>query len=312
MALEKGVMKKVRIGTRGSPLALIQARAVARMLEGSPGRVECEIIPITTRGDKENRVALWKVGGKGLFVGEIEERLLTEEVDIAVHSMKDVPGEISKGLSIPSVPVREDPRDGLLTMGELDSIDGLDKGAVVGTSSLRRRAQLLSIMPDIEVVDLRGNVGTRIEKLRRHECDAIILAMAGLKRLKEDKIPVLPLDPDDFVPAAGQGALALMVREGEEDLVLELNDEASYKRAMCERAFVVELGASCHSAVGAHAWVEDNKITITGRVLSPDGSEVLEDTISGEATNYLEVGKELAQRLLSKGAIRLLDLMKPR
>jgi hydroxymethylbilane synthase len=299
--------RKIRIGTRGSPLALVQARQVASMLAATRPDVVCEIVPIKTAGDRMTKTALWEIGGKGLFVQEIERELLAGRIDIAVHSMKDMPEGCAQGLTIPVVPGREDARDVLVTPEPIAEVSQIERGAVVGTSSLRRRAQLLKVRPDLSVVSLRGNVGTRLGKLADGSCGAVIVAAAGLIRLGIGDVSTLALSPEEFVPAAGQGALALEVRVGEEEIIRALDDADARCAVFCERAFVSTLGASCHSAVGAYARVEGTRVDLAGIVLSADGRQVVGGTRSGNVDAFYEVGQVLADDLLTRGAGALIS-----
>lgn len=253
------------------------------------------------------KTALWEIGGKGLFVKEIETALLERRIDLAVHSMKDMPQEIPAGLTIGAVPAREDVRDVLVTRGPTEGIAQIPTGLVIGTSSLRRRAQILSLRPDLAVSPLRGNVGTRLRKLSDNEYGGVILAAAGMRRLGIAAEHVLALAPEDFVPAAGQGALALEVRCGEEELISRLDDEDTHRAVISERAFVERLGASCRSAVGAWARGEGERLTLTGRVLTPDGDRVIEGERTGNARDGYEIGQALADEFLSRGARALLE-----
>ncbi len=297
----------ITIGTRGSPLALVQARAVADMLTAGRSGRRCEIVTITTQGDRITKTALWEIGGKGLFVKEIETALLERRIDLAVHSMKDMPQEIPDGLTIGAVPAREDVRDVLVTRGPTEGIAQIPTGLVIGTSSLRRRAQILRVRPDLAVSPLRGNVGTRLRKLSDNEYGGVILAAAGMRRLGIEAEHVLPLAPEDFVPAAGQGALALEVRCGEEGLVSHLDDKDTHRAVFSERAFVERLGASCRSAVGAWARGEGERLTLTGRVLTADGDRVIEGERTGNARDAYEIGQALADEFLSRGARAFLE-----
>jgi len=299
---------KIRIGTRRSPLAMVQARLVADLLTSSTEGVETELVPMSTKGDRSERIALWKIGGKGLFVRELEEALTAGEIDVAVHSMKDLPGETNEAFSLGAVPVREDPRDVLIFSERIRSIDYLPTGAIVGTSSLRRKAQLISRRPDLMVTPLRGNVGTRMEKVKKHECDATLLAAAGMRRLGMEPEAYCILQGDEFIPAAGQGALAVEVRRGEEGLVDVLDHRQSRMTALAERAFVTALGADCRSAVGAYARIEDGTLTITGMAAAPDGSRIVTEEMSGAVDDFEGIGTRLADACLEKGAGELLAM----
>lgn len=301
-------MTRIRIGTRGSPLALIQARIVSGMLEKAHPDAKIIVIPIKTKGDREKKIALWKVGGKGLFVKEIEEALICGDIDVAVHSMKDVPYTESEGLVIGAVPKREDPRDALVTLNGISELDEIPNGAVLGTSSLRRRAIICSLRPDIDVVELRGNVETRIRKVKEKKVDAVILAMSGINRLGGIDLPYIPLSPTDFIPAAGQGALAVQVREEGQNLASSINDEKSMAAIFSERAFISALGATCHSAVGAFTEIKNKKIHLVGKVYSPDGKQVISGEITGDIGDSSEMGGRLAEDLIEKGAKRLLEI----
>ncbi|MBN1572067.1 MAG: hydroxymethylbilane synthase [Deltaproteobacteria bacterium] len=307
-------MKKIRIGTRGSRLALAQANTVAGMLKGALG-CDTEIVTIKTAGDSVNNVPLWKVGGKGLFVKEIETALLKGEIDIAVHSMKDLPAEISEGLVVGAVPRRLNPEDCLIVsrrVGDsppsIGGIGDLPEGAVVGTSSLRRGAQLLMIRPDLRVIPMRGNVDTRLKKLGQGECDATVLAAAGMDRLGLDDVERVHLNPAEFIPAVGQGALAVEVGRRFREEVSSIDDAESRAAVLAERALVRTLGATCRSAVGGYARIVDGRLMLKGRVLSPDGRDMLEGEASGEMEDGAEIGRELGEELLGRGAGRLLDM----
>jgi hydroxymethylbilane synthase len=297
----------IRIGTRGSPLALVQARTVADMLAAARPECTCEIVTITTEGDRKLKTALWEIGGKGLFVQEIETALNERRIDLAVHSMKDMPQEIARGLAVGAVPKREDVRDVLVTRAPVSDIGMIPTGVVVGTSSLRRRAQILRARPDLAVTSLRGNVGTRMKKLEDNEYGAVILAAAGIARLGIEARHALFLSPEDFVPAAGQGALALEVRRGEEGLVADLDDADTSRAVFCERAFVERLGASCRSAVGAWARVDGRRLTLVGKVLSPGGERAIEGERTGTLRDGYEIGSGLADDFLGRGARTLLE-----
>jgi hydroxymethylbilane synthase len=275
-------LSALRLGTRGSALALAQARWVAERLPG-----DVEIVEITTAGDLQR-----DVGDKSRWTGALERALVAGEVDVVVHSAKDVPGELAEGTQIAAVPSRADPRDVLVGAA---SLAALPAGARVGTSALRRRAQLLAVRPDLEVVELRGNVDTRLRKLAGGEVDALVLAAAGLSRLGRDDGRAAPLEDDIFVPAPGQGCLLVQARIGTR---LEAVDDPTARAALeLERAVAARLGASCRTAIGVHA---GNGAARAFAGL-PDGSEWLLDEVAGESA-----GERLAERLLSMGAADLL------
>ena len=282
----------IKLGTRGSALALAQARLVAERLPG-----DTEIVPITTSGDRG------AVGGdKARFVKEIEEALLAGEVDLAVHSAKDVPAELPDGLAIAGVPERADPRDALCGAGSLDE---LPEGAMVGTSSLRRRSQLLAIRPDLDVRDLRGNVDTRLRKLAEADYDALVLALAGLVRLERGD-EGNPIPPAVLTPAPGQGALALEARTGEETGAEAITDRDSLVCLTAERALVAELQADCRTPVGAHATLVDGRLSLAAFVGLPDGSEWVRDTLEGDSAEPTALGEEVAGRVLAAGGARIM------
>lgn len=283
----------MRIATRGSALALTQARWVAERLGGA------ELVEASSDGEP---------GDKSRFVRGVERVLLDGEAEIGVHSAKDLPGEMPEGLEIAAVPRREDPAD--VWIGAGDSLDDAPEGARVGTASLRRRAQLLAARPDLRVEELHGNVDTRLRKLEEGELDAIILAAAGLRRLgREDEIG-FAIPVDRMVPAAGQGALALQVRTEDEatgDASATINDLDAMRELTAERTVVALLDATCASPLGAHARVEGGRLAIEAFVGLPDGSEWLRDRLEASAEEPALAGAELVQRLLGAGARELLD-----
>jgi hydroxymethylbilane synthase len=282
----------IRLGTRGSALALAQAQLVADRLPSA------RIVPITTSGDRGSR------DDKSRFVKEIEEALLAGEVDLAVHSAKDVPGELPEGLSIVGVPERADPLDALCGAGSLDS---LGEGASVGTASVRRRAQLLALRPDLEVRDLRGNVDTRLRRLAEGGYDAIVLARAGLVRLGRDgEGSPLP----ELVPAPGQGCLVLEARAddvGVREAAAALTDGEALAALTAERAVVTALGATCDTPIGVHARREGGALHLTAFVGLPDGSHWIRDDFAGDAGDPAALGREVARRLDAAGASELLS-----
>lgn len=307
---------KIRIGTRGSKLALAQAGSVAAALREVGVRVE--IVAMRTEGDRRLDARLADVGGKGLFVREIERALLARRVDLAVHSLKDLPAETPDGLELAAFPPREDPGDVLVTRTDA-RLDDLPAGAVIGTSSLRRRALILAARPDLALVPLRGNVDTRLAKLAAGDCDGVVLAAAGLRRLALTPAHLCPLDVDTFVPAVGQGTLALEIRAGDvaiRDLVAGLNDPSTETCARAERAYLRRLGASCHTPMAGHATLvglaERPRLLMTAMVASEDGRQVLRAEAGGAPDDAEAIGRGLAEQLLERGAESLTALQPSR
>jgi hydroxymethylbilane synthase len=297
----------VRLGTRGSRLALVQCEQVAAALRAHGARVE--VVVIRTSGDRLAQVALADFGGKALFVKEIEEALLASQVDVGVHSLKDMPAALPAGLVLAAFPAREDPADVLLTRGP-GGWDGLPRGARVGTSSLRRQALVLARRPDLRPEPIRGNVETRIEKLGAGACDATILAAAGLRRLGLAPPHLTALPVEEFVPAVGQGILAVEAREADREvleLLRRLDDTRSRSEAVAERAFLDRLGADCHTPVAGHARHDGSALTLTGIVASLDGGTVLRSQATGGPRQAEQLGASVAEELLAKGAKALLD-----
>ena len=302
--------KHIVIASRGSPLALWQANYVKSRLESLDPSLKASIKTVATKGDKILDVPLAKVGGKGLFVKEIEEALLDGRADIAVHSMKDVPMELPEGLIIGCMPEREDASDCFVST-RFASFDTLPIGAKVGTSSLRRKAQLLHKRPDLNIVDLRGNVDTRLNKLREGRCDAVILATAGLYRLDLSERFTLPFDPDVILPAAGQGAIGIECSEDNYDLFVLLSQLEDRPTRVCvdaERAFLARLNGGCQVPIAARAvMLDDETVSLDGLVADPDGREILRDQILGDASDSAKLGENLANRLLAAGAGKILE-----
>jgi hydroxymethylbilane synthase len=297
-------MTLLRLGTRKSKLALWQANFVKEKLEALGCKVE--IVPITTTGDKILDAPLAKIGGKGLFVKEIENALLAGEIDLAVHSLKDVPITIPEGLTLSAITEREEPYDVLISRNG-KKLEELPSGAVVGTSSLRRQVQIKRRRRDLRVEILRGNVDTRLRKLKEGLYDAIVLAYAGVKRmgLSGEISQVL----EDFIPAVGQGSLAIETRADDErviNFVKVLNHEESWLRAVCERAFLRELQGGCQVPIGAYAWIEGDCIKIKGFISDLEGERFLEGYEEDGLQEAEEVGKRLAQRLLREGGEEIL------
>jgi hydroxymethylbilane synthase len=290
----------IRIGTRGSSLALAQARGVAGALAGA----DIEIVPIRTEGDRLAEARLALVGGKGLFVREIEEALLRGDVDVAVHSLKDLPAAAPPGLTLGAFLPREDPRDVLVSRRSA-TLETLPDGARVGTSSPRRRALLLSVRPDLAVAPIRGNVDTRLRKLATDEWEAIVLAVAGLRRLALTPEHCAPLDPDVFVPAVGQGIIAVEARADDARTLSRLaviDDRAARVCALAERAYLARLGASCNTPMAAYARLDGDTVRLTAVVASDDGRRVLRASAAGPAAVAARLGRELAEALLDRGA----------
>jgi len=286
-------LSALRLGTRGSALALAQARWVAERLG------DVELVEVTTAGDLAR-----DVGDKSRWTGALERALLAGEIDLAVHSAKDVPGELAPGTAIAAVPERADPLDVLVGA---PSLTALPAGARVGTSALRRRAQLLATRPDLDVVELRGNVDTRLRKLAGGEVDALVLAAAGLARLGRTDVVAAPLAGDVFVPAPGQGCLLVQARDDAPALAA-VDDDAAHLALATERDVAARLGASCHTAVGVHAELGFDAVVLRAFVGLPDGAEWLVDELrdEGDDVDLAALGATLADRLLAAGAAGLL------
>jgi hydroxymethylbilane synthase len=304
-------MRKIIVGSRRSKLALTQTNWVIDQLKKASLPFDFEVKEIVTKGDVILDVTLSKVGGKGLFVKEIEQAMLNKEIDIAVHSMKDMPAVLPEGLEISCTPKRVDPRDAFISE-KYKSLNDLPEGAVVGTSSLRRAAQLLHKRPDITIKSIRGNIDTRLEKLKTGEFDAIILAAAGLERMGWSKETVTEfLDIELCLPAVGQGSLAIECRSEDEEvkqLLATLNDDYTFQTVEAERAFLNTLEGGCQVPIAAFATLENNEITLTGLVADPTGKTVLKRSKSGQ--NPYEVGVVLASELKELGASQILNDVK--
>lgn len=298
-------MALLRIGSRGSQLALWQANHIASLLRERGHEVEIRIIQTT--GDKVTEVALAQVGTKGMFTKEIEEALAVGDVDLAVHSLKDLPTELPAGFDLAAVTEREDPRDGFVSV-TYESLKALPAGARVGTSSLRRQAQLKAMRPDVEIATLRGNVDTRLRKLRAGEYDAVVLAVAGLNRLGLRSELRHIFSPEEMCPAAGQGALAVEVRRGDmqtRTAVESLDSPAARSSTECERAVLSTLGGGCQVPIGAFAQVREQELQVTAIVAAPDGQTVLRESATGKEPGPL--GKRVGEALLQKGAAAILE-----
>ena len=306
-------MRELVIGTRGSPLAVAQSEWVAGALRGAAGGCAVRLQQIRTTGDRLAGMPLAEVGGKGLFVKEIEEALLAGRVDLAVHSLKDVPAELPAGLVLAAFPEREDPRDVLVSRTGA-GLDALPEGAVVGTGSLRRQAQLLDGRPDLKVVPIRGNVDTRLRKLDAGEMDAIVLAAAGLRRLGLMGRVTEFLATDRLIPAIGQGALALEVRErdlaGEPGAAARTLDHGPTRAAVsAERAFLRRLGGDCKTPVAAHAEIAGGRIALRAALASPDGTRVVRGQAAARLSDAEDLGRTLAEEILARGGRAILDAL---
>jgi len=303
------INNRLVIGTRGSKLALTQTQSVADALRHAYPLLEIEIQTIQTRGDATQaaNIPLSSFGEKGIFAKELEAALLTGEIDLAVHSMKDMEHTLPPGLVIAAVPKREDPRDALIGF----ALDALPQGARVGTGSVRRRALLLSRRPDLRLLEIRGNIDTRLRKWRDGEYDAICLAVAGLNRLGLQNTIAEILDPDWFTPDPGQGALALETRVGDmrvRNMVITLNDDTTWKATRAERSFLREIGGSCKTPVGALGQEGGDSANLRGMVASPDGEIILREEIFAAKLSSEECGVHLAASLRAQGADQLLTI----
>jgi len=295
---------KIRIGTRGSPLALAQAREVMGRLAAAHGlgADRCEIVVIKTTGDKITDRPLIEAGGKGLFTKELEEALFAGNIDIAVHSMKDMPALLPEGLAIAAILPREDPRDAFISL-KYPSLDELPPGATVGTSSPRRQAQALRLRPDLRIVPLRGNVETRLRKLDEGAADATFLACAGLNRLGLAQHITARMDIETMLPAVAQGAIGIEIRADDANtavLAAPLNDAATALCVAAERAFLSRLEGSCRTPIAGYADLRADALHISGEILTPDGRECLVATRDGSPQSALRLGEEMATELLAQ------------
>ena len=301
-------MKLLKIATRQSPLALWQAEHIKARLLAMHADLQVELVTFVTQGDRILDTPLAKIGGKGLFVKELENALLDGRADLAVHSMKDVPMDLPAGLCLPITCLREDPTDALVS-NHYRTLDELPQGARLGTSSLRRRCQIQSLRPDLQIIDLRGNVGTRLGKLDAGEYDAIILASAGLKRLGLSSRIVQSLPPELSLPAVGQGALGLECRIEDAATLALITGLLDVETDVCvraERAFNHRLMGGCQVPIAGYAILQDDVLWLRGRVGSVDGSELLKAELTGLPAEAEDLGRRLAEQLLEMGAGRLL------
>lgn len=300
--------QKMVIGTRTSKLALWQANSVADAIKKAFPYIDVSLHPIITTGDTVLNLPMDKIGGKGLFTQELESSILNGEIDLAVHSLKDMPIELPPGLCIGAVMPRENPQDGFISL-RYGSIDELPYGARVGTSSLRRRAQLLYYRPDLHISALRGNIDTRLRKLETENLDAIILAVAGLKRLGcEDRVTE-EMSFDLFLPAAGQGALAVEARANDEEvlgILRVLQDEPTYMAVTAERSFLRVIGGGCQVPIGVYAACDHQRLAIQAVILDTAGTRALRSAASGKTADAVQIGSKLADDMLRQGGRELL------
>jgi hydroxymethylbilane synthase len=302
-------MKKIRIGTRGSRLALWQARYVEEGLRAHAPGIACELLVIKTQGDRDQSSSLTQIGGLGVFTKEIEKALLDDEIDIAVHSLKDLPSAMTDGLDLGAVPARGPVKDALVSLRGIPLQD-LPEGAAIGTGSIRRRSQLLHHRPDLQMNDLRGNIDTRLSKLHQGEFDAIVMAQAALVRLQMKNILYSVFDCSEIIPAVGQGAIGLQIRAGDDfikDFIQPLNHHPTYQAVTAERVFLSMLDSGCQYPVGANANVKDDTMEIAGFVGSEDGQTVFKDSLVGSSKAPAGIGIQLAERFIELGALRLLN-----
>lgn len=302
----------LKIGTRGSKLALTQTNFVADKLKKAIPDANIEICIIKTSGDIMQDVSLMTIGGQGVFVKEIEEALLSNKIDLAVHSMKDVPGDIPEGLMFAAILKREDFRDVLVSRNNI-KMEFMPKGAKIGTGSQRRGAQIKAMLPDINIVPLRGNIDTRLKKIETENLTGVILAAAGMKRmgLAEKITQFLPVET--MLPAVGQGALGLQIRKDDVELAKAcavLNDATTAVEVTAERAFLRALGGGCRLPIAAFGKLDGQMLTIDGMLAAPNGTLVIREKISGTKDDAEELGKKLAEIILDKGGKRLMDLMR--
>jgi len=304
--------KKVTIGTRGSKLALYQAEKIKEELNKAFPEIECEIKNIKTKGDKIQNVALSKIGDKGLFTKEIENELLAGKVDIAVHSLKDLPTTLPEGLTLGGVIKRGEFRDALVS-NTVKSIHDLTSEHKVATSSLRRKASLLNINPGLNIIDIRGNVQTRLRKLDEGYCDATIMAAAGLQRMNLDNRITQILDPSEFIPAVSQGAIAMEIKENDkqtQEFIHKVTDQLTMKAVTAERIVLRRLEGGCQVPLGCYTQLNDNQVTLIAFVASVNAKEYLREEITGSLTKIEALANQIADRLKSKGADRILQEIK--
>lgn len=299
---------KLRIGTRGSALALWQAEYVESALKRIFPNLETERIIIKTEGDRDRKSSLTQIGGQGVFTKTIEQALLQERIDVAVHSLKDLPSTMSDGLTIAAVPPRA-PVEDVLISRDGKTLDEMPQGAKIATGSIRRRCQLLALRPDLQMADLRGNIHTRLRKLHEQNLDGIIMARAALERLGIRDVPYQIFAPEVMIPSVGQAAIGVQIRSDDLSvgrLVAALNDQATYQCVMAERTVLRELDTGCQFPMGAYGKITDGQMHLTAFVGSVDGKQIIRATEVGQPTRFKELGHRLAQKLLQAGAASLL------
>ncbi len=299
----------IKIGTRGSKLALAQANAVVESLQKAVPEITAGICVIKTKGDIMQDVSLLQIGGQGVFVKEIEEALISGSIDLAVHSMKDVPGETPEELMFAAILPREDVRDILVSRGNV-KLEFMPKGAKIGTGSLRRGAQIKTMLRDVEIVPLRGNIDTRLKKIETENLTGIILAAAGMKRLGYAQSISQFLPTELMLPAAGQGALGLQVRAMDTELAglcARLNHAASAAEVAAERSYLRALGGGCRLPIAALGLLEGSRLSLEGLVADPNGTQVVRDRVWGAIDEAEDMGKRLAAMIMDKGGKKLLD-----
>ena len=302
----------IKIGTRGSKLALAQTNTVVESLKIVAPEISAEICVIKTSGDIMQDVSLLKIGGQGVFVKEIEDALLAGSVDLAVHSMKDVPGETPEGLMFAAILPREDVRDVLVSRGNI-KIEFMPKGAKIGTGSLRRGAQIQAMLPDVTIVPLRGNIDTRLKKIETENLTGVILAAAGMKRLgyAENIVQYLPIEL--MLPAVGQGALGLQIRKADSGLanvLAKLNHAPTAAEITAERSYLRALGGGCRLPIAALGLLKDQQLSLEGLVAAPNGTSVIRDKVWGSLDEAEELGKKLAGMIMERGGKKLLNLVR--
>jgi hydroxymethylbilane synthase len=302
---------KINVGTRGSRLALAQTNSVVQRIQKAAPDLIADITVIKTSGDIMQDVSLAQIGGQGVFVKEIEEALLSGGIDLAVHSMKDVPGETPEGLMFAAILPREDMRDVLVSRGNV-KMESMPRGARIGTGSLRRGAQIKAWMPDLEIIPLRGNIDTRLNKIETENLTGVVLAAAGMKRLGyvQQITQFLPIEL--MLPAVGQGALGLQIRKTDTELLkvlAKLNHAQTAMEVSAERSYLRALGGGCRLPIAAYGLIEKQRLTLEGLLAAPNGSSVIRDKVWGELGEAEELGRKLADMILEKGGRKLLDLM---